>query len=65
MKRKTIEESLFISSKRTVADMINRYVKETSVIYPHTVKNQGSHLKWWKQEIGQVYLDVRETCGVG
>ena len=58
MKRKTMEEPLFISPRHTVSDMINRYVKETAIIRPHTVKNQGSHLKWWKQELGHYYLDA-------
>ena len=55
MKEKTIE--IMERSRHTVAEMIDRYVKEVSIIHPNTVKNQGSHLKWWQREMGHHYLD--------
>ena len=54
MKEKTIE--IMERSGHTVSEMIDRYIKEVSIIHPNTVKNQGSHLKWWRQEIGHYHL---------
>ena len=55
MKEKAIK--IMKRSEHTVSEMIDRYIKEVSIIRPGTVKNQHSHLKWWQQEIGHYHLD--------
>ena len=55
MKEKAIK--ITKRTEHTVSEMIDRYIKEVSLIRPSTVKNQHSHLKWWQQEIGHYYLD--------
>ena len=60
MEKKTteiIENSFSTTSRRTVSEMIDRYIKEISIIQPNTVRNQNSHLRWWKREIGHYHLD--------
>ena len=57
MKEETIAKSLFMVSRHTVLEMIDRYIKEASVVRPNTVRNQSSHLSWWRQEMGHCYLD--------
>ena len=47
-----------MSAKPTVSEMIDRYTEETAIIRPDTVKNQNSHLKWWKREIGHYRVDA-------
>ena len=57
MNKGTIEKSLFMTSRHTVAEMIDRYINEASVVRPNTVRNQSSHLNWWRREMGHCYLD--------
>lgn len=57
MKEKNIAKSLFSTSRHTVAEMIDRYIQEALVVRPSTVRNQSSHLNWWRREMGHCYLD--------
>ena len=44
--------------KYTISQMINRYIKETTLTRPEVMKNQNSHLRWWQKELGHYSLDV-------
>ncbi|QBR84709.1 site-specific integrase [Legionella israelensis] len=44
------------AKRRTLAEMIDRYIKEFIPKKPKNSKNTILHLNWWKQELGQYSL---------
>lgn len=44
------------AKKRTVAQLIDRYITDVLPTKPKSVKQQGRQLKWWKEEIGEYCL---------
>ncbi|HAT2069218.1 TPA: site-specific integrase [Legionella pneumophila] len=44
------------AKRRTLAEMINRYIKEFIPKKPKNSKNTVLHLNWWKQELGEYSL---------
>lgn len=45
--------------KRTLGDMVDRYIKDVLPRKPKNAKNQKAHLLWWKSKIGHcVIADV-------
>lgn len=55
-----IKEGRFFKSsqarKRTVAEMIEKYIEEILPSKPKSIKKQTSQLNWWKQEIGHKFI---------
>lgn len=45
-----------VASVHTVADLIDRYVREVIPQKPANARNQLAQLKWWRAEIGQLNL---------
>ncbi|HAU1183354.1 TPA: site-specific integrase [Legionella pneumophila] len=44
------------AKRRTLAEMIDRYIKEVIPHKPKNSKNTVLHLKWWQEELGQYSL---------
>lgn len=44
------------AKKRTLGEMIDRYIRDIIPTKPKNVKNRTLHLNWWKQEIGKYSL---------
>lgn len=40
------------SKKRTLAQLIDRYIKEVLPTKPKSIKAQGRQLRWWRNELG-------------
>ena len=44
--------------KRTVGELIDRYVKEKLFDYPERYLKTAAHFAWWKKEIGQFMASI-------
>lgn len=44
------------SKRRTVGEMIDRYIKDILPTKPKNSKNTMQHLNWWKKELGPYSL---------
>jgi hypothetical protein len=44
------------SKRRTLGEMIDRYIKDIIPTKPKNVKNRTLHLNWWKSELGEYAL---------
>lgn len=44
------------AKRRTLGEMIDRYIKDILPLKPKNNKNTMLHLKWWKDELGQYCL---------
>lgn len=44
------------SKRRTLSEMVERYIKEVIPLKPKNSKNTILHLKWWQEELGQYSL---------
>jgi integrase len=44
------------ASKRTLADLIDRYTKHVLPDLPASARDYARHLRWWKSQLGSYYL---------
>ncbi|WP_133140238.1 tyrosine-type recombinase/integrase [Legionella genomosp. 1] len=44
------------AKRRTLSEMVERYIKEVIPLKPKNSKNTILHLKWWQEELGQYSL---------
>ena len=44
------------AKKHTLADLINRYIKDVLPTKPKQIKDQGHQLKWWSEKAGNYLL---------
>jgi len=44
------------SKKRTLRELIDRYIKDVLPQKPKSKDKQGSQLKWWKEQLGDYFL---------
>jgi hypothetical protein len=44
------------ASKRTLADLIDRYTEHILPDLPASARDYARHLRWWKEQLGSYYL---------
>jgi integrase len=44
------------ASKRTLADLINRYTEQVLPDLPDSARDYARHLRWWREQLGSYYL---------
>ena len=52
------------AKRRTLGELIDRYIKDILPTKPKNSKNRTLHLNWWKEELGQYSLaDICDLSG--
>ena len=44
------------SRRRTVAELVDRYLEEVNPLRPRSMRDRERHLRWWKSQIGPLVL---------
>ncbi|MCK5664300.1 MAG: site-specific integrase [Thiotrichaceae bacterium] len=62
------------AKKHTLADLVDRYIKDVLPTKPKQLKNQSQQLRWWKEKIGShlladvtpaIIVQYRDELGIG